>query len=284
MNTRRNACHRRLLTTCGLLALAFALCWPLGVSAAAPTDARAATASSLPLMVRDVDITQRLGQQVPLDLAFRDEAGAAVTLGQYFGARPVILTMAYYTCPMLCGVVLEGLAHSLRLLPWSIGEQFTVVTVSLDAHDTPVQAAAKKNQLWRGHTRPGAYEGWHFLTGDEASIRQLAEAVGFGYAYDAATGQFAHAAGLMVLTPEGRVARYLFGVEFPPRDVRLALVEAATGQVSSAVDRLLLFCYQYDPMTGKYGLVIMNVLRLASLGTVAALGGLLIVMFRREKK
>lgn len=235
-------------------------------------------------MLRDVDITQRLGQQVPLDLVFRDEAGGAVTLGQYLGARPVILTMAYYTCPMLCGVVLEGLAHGLRLLPWSIGEQFTVVTVSLDARDTPTQAAAKKNQVLRGYTRPGASEGWHFLSGDEVSIQQLADAIGFGYAYDAATGQFAHAAGLMVLTPEGRIARYLFGVEFPPRDVRLALVEAAAGQVSSPIDRLLLFCYQYDPMTGKYGLVIMNVLRLASLGTVAALGGFLIVMFRREKK
>jgi len=169
-------------------------------------------------------------------------------------------------------------------LPFNIGEQFVVVTVSFDARDTPEDAAAKKAQSLRHYARPGGAEGWHFLTGEEVSIRRLTQAVGFRYAYEAETKQFAHAAGLVVLTPQGRIARYLYGIEFAPRTVRLALVEAGAGQIGSQVDQLLLFCYKYDPTTGKYGLVIMNVLRLAGLLTVAALGGFMIVMFGRERK
>ena len=210
--------------------------------------------------------------------------GKTVRLGDYFGTRPVILTMAYYTCPMLCGLVLDGVAHSLQGLRFNLGEQFVVVTVSFDPRDTPAHATAKKVQALRGYTRPEAAEGWHFLTGEEASIRQLTRAVGFRYAYDGDDGQFAHAAGLVVLTPQGKIARYLYGIEFAPKDVRLALVEASAGQIGSPVDQFLLFCYQYDPTTGQYGLVIMNILRLAGLMTVAALGGFMAVMFRRERQ
>lgn len=249
-----------------------------------PIAAPPAAPSQLPPLLRDVGFNQRLSEQIPPDLVFRDEAGDTVRLGDYLGARPVILTMAYYECPMLCSLVLDGLSQSLRALPFNIGEQFVVVTVSFDPRDTPTHAAAKKAQYLRTYARHGAAEGWHFLTGEEASIRQLTEAVGFRYAADTETAQFAHAAGLVVLTPQGRMARYLYGIEFAPKDVRLALVEAAAGQIGSPVDRLLLFCYQYDPTTGKYGLLIMNILRLAGLMTVATLGGFMIMMFRREKQ
>lgn len=255
----------------------------LALMLAVPAGAHHEAQHQLPPVLRDVGFEQRLGESIPLDLVFRDDAGKTVRLGDYFGARPVILTMAYYQCPMLCGLVLDGLAQSLRGLRFDLGEQFVVVTVSVDPHETPAHAALKKRQALRSYARPGAAEGWHFLTGEDASIRQLTQVVGFRYAYDEANGQFAHAAGLAVLTPEGKIARYLYGIEFAPRDVRLALVEAAAGQIGSAIDQVLLFCSRYDPTTGRYGLVIMNVLRLAGLLTVAALGGFIAVMFRRER-
>ena len=238
----------------------------------------------LPSALREVGFDQRLGSVIPLDLMFRDEAGQVVRLGDYFGTRPVILTMAYYECPMLCGLVLDGLAQSLRGLSFNVGEQFVVVTVSIDPRDTPAHAAAKKVQALRSYARPGAAEGWHFLSGEDGSIRQLTEAIGFQYTYDAENRQFAHAAGVVVLTSQGVIARYLYGIEFAPKDVRLALIEAAASQIGSPVDQLLLFCYRYDPITGRYGLVIMNVLRLAGLMTVAALGGFIAIMFRRERQ
>ena len=210
---------------------------------------------------------------------FRDEAGQVVRLGDYFGTRPVILTMAYYDCPMLCGLVLDGHAQSLRGLNFNVGEQFVVVTVSIDPHDTPAHAAAKKVQALRSYTRSGAAEGWHFLSGEDGSIRQLTKAIGFQYTCDAENRQFAHAAGLVVLTSQGVIARYLYGIEFAPKDVRLALIEVAASHIGSPVDQLLLFCYRYDPTTGQYGLVIMNVLRLAGLITVAALGGFIASCF-----
>jgi protein SCO1/2 len=234
-------------------------------------------------MLREVAFEQRLHAQIPRHLVFRDDAGRSVQLGDYFGTLPVMLTLAYYECPMLCGLVLDGLAHSLGALSLSIGEQFVVVTVSFDPRDTPGQAAVKKAQYMHSYARPGAAAGWHFLTGDEATIRSLTEAVGFQYAYDAEQGQFAHAAGIVVLTPQGRIARYLYGIEFAPKDVRLALVEAAAGEIGAAVDQLLLFCYQYDPITGTYGLVITKVLQLASLLTVVTVGGFLVLMFRRDR-
>jgi protein SCO1/2 len=249
-----------------------------------PAVAGPAASSQLPPTLGEVAFEQRLNEQVPADLLFRDETGRTVRLGEYFGDQPVILTLAYYSCPMLCSMVLESLSQSLRALSFNIGEQFVVVTVSFDARDTPESAAARKAQILQHYTRPGGTEGWHFLTGDEASIRQLTQAVGFRYAYEAETEQFAHATGLVVLTPQGQIARYLYGLEFAPKALRLALVEADAGQIASAVDQLLLFCYKYDPTTGKYGLVIMNVLRLAGLTTVAALGGFMFVMFGRDRK
>jgi protein SCO1 len=254
------------------------------VALSSPAGAHHEAQHQLPPVLREVGFDQRLGDVIPLDVRFRDEAGQTVRLGDYFGARPVILTMAYYECPRLCGLVLDGLAHSLRGLRFDVGEQFVVVTVSIDGNDTPAQAAAKKAEILRSYARSGAAEGWHFLTGEEASIRQLTEAAGFRYAYDAEHQQFVHAAGVVVLTPQGAIARYLYGIEFALKDVRLALVEAASGHIGSAVDQLLLFCYRYDPTTGQYGLVIMNVLRLAGLITVATLGGFIAIMFRRERQ
>ena len=232
-----------------------------------------------PGLLAAVAFEQRLNEPVPLDLAFRDEAGNAVQLGDYLGQKPVILTLNYYECPMLCPVVLEGLVRSLRALSFAIGEQFDVVTVSINPGETAALAAATKARYIRDYGRPNA-AAWHFLTGDEASIRQLTQAVGFSYAYDSGKDRYAHAAGIMVLTPRGRISRYFYGMEFSPRDLRLALVEAAVNTIGSPVDRLLLFCYHYDPATGRYTLVVRRALQLASLATVLSLAGFMVVMFR----
>ena len=205
-----------------------------------------------------------------------------VQLGDYLGHKPVILTLNYYECPMLCPLVLEGLLRSLRALSFTVGEQFDVVTVSIDPGETPALAATTKARYLRDYGRSEAATGWHFLTGDEASIQRLTEVVGFRYAYDAVKDQYAHAAGIMVLTPQGKIARYFYGIEFSPRDLRLALVEAAANTIGSAVDQLLLFCYQYDPATGRYTLVVRRTLQLVSLATVFGLAAFVVVMFRRD--
>jgi protein SCO1/2 len=205
-----------------------------------------------------------------------------VQLGDYLGQKPVILTLNYYECPMLCPLVLEGLLRSLRALSFTIGEQFDVVTVSIDPGETAALAATTKARYIRDYGRPKAAAGWHFLTGDEASIQRLTQAVGFRYAYDAGKNQYAHAAGIMVLTPQGSISRYFYGIEFSPRDLRLALVEAAANTIGSPVDQLLLFCYQYDPATGRYSLVVRRALQLAGLATVFSLAGFMVVMFCRE--
>jgi protein SCO1 len=229
-----------------------------------------------------VAFEQRLNELVPLHLAFRDEAGNAVQLGDYLGQKPVILTLNYYECPMLCPLVLEGLLRSLRALSFMIGEQFDVVTVSIDPGETAALAATTKARYIRDYGRPKAAAGWHFLTGDEGSIQRLTQAVGFRYAYDDGKNQYAHAAGIMVLTPQGRISRYFYDIEFSPRDLRLALVEAAANTIGSPVDQLLLFCYQYDPATGRYSLVVRRALQLAGLATVFSLAGFMVVMFCRE--
>lgn len=249
--------------------------------------ARAQTAGTLPEPLRGVGIDQRLDGQVPLDLVFRDETGKAVRLGEYIGAvpgRPTILALVYYECPMLCSLVLNGLLGSLKALSFNVGDEFNIVTVSFDPRETPALAAAKKKEYVRRYGRPGAAAGWHFLTGEEEAIRQLARAVGFRYAYDAKTDQYIHASGIMVVTPRGRLARYFYGIEYAPRDVRLGLVEASANRIGSPIDQVLLFCYHYDPVTGKYGLLIMNVLRLAGLATVLALGTFIAVMLRRDRR
>jgi protein SCO1/2 len=235
-------------------------------------------------MLRDVGIDQKLGASLPLDLAFRNENGETIQLQQYFGERPVILSFVYYECPMLCTQVLNGLVESLRTLAFDAGKQFELVTVSFDPSETPKLAADKKTSYLKQYKRAGAEQGWHFLTGDSAAIRLLTQAAGFHYKYDPVTDQFAHASGIMVITPQGRIARYFYGIEYSGRDLRLALVEAAENKIGSPVDALLLYCFHYDPLTGKYGLVIMNVLRLAGIATVVVLASFMIVMFRRDRR
>jgi protein SCO1 len=238
----------------------------------------------LPAQLREVGIDQRLNEKIPLDLSFRDETGRPVELGEYFGRKPVILSLVYYECPMLCTMVLNGQVAAMRAMPLNLGEHFEVVTVSFNPKETPALAAAKKEEYVRHYGRPGAGRSWHFLTGDESSIRRLAASVGFRYSFDPKTGQYAHASGIMILTPEGRLARYLYGIEYSARDLRLGLVEAAAGKIGTPVDAFLLYCFHYDPMKGKYGLVIMNVMRALGAATVLALGSFLLVMFRRDRR
>lgn len=249
-----------------------------------PLRAQILNSGAPPPMLREVGIDQKLGAPLPLDLTFRDERGETVQLQQYFGEKPVILSFVYYECPMLCTQVLNGLLESLRTVSFDVGKQFEIVTVSFDPGETPKLAADKKASYVKQYKRAGAEQGWHFLTGDTASIRQLTQAAGFRYTYDPATDQFAHASGIMVVTPQGKMARYFYGIEYSGRDLRLALVEAAENKIGSPVDALLLYCFHYDPLTGKYGIVIMNVLRLAGVATVMALGTFMLVMFRRDRR
>jgi protein SCO1/2 len=206
-----------------------------------------------------------------------------VQLGQYFGSKPVILALVYYECPMLCTLTLNGLAGALKALSFDVGNEFEIVTVSFNPSETPALAAAKKQAYLARYGRPGAERGWHFLTGDEASIQQLTRAVGFRYTYVPEQKQYAHAAGITVLTPRGRIARYFFGVEFAPRDLRLGLIEASNNQIGTPVDQLLLYCFHYDPVTGTYGAVALNVVRLGGVITVLALVTFVTVMLRRER-
>jgi protein SCO1/2 len=234
--------------------------------------------NNVPSILRDVGIDQKLNNQIPLDLVFRDETGSAVRLGQYFGQKPVILVLAYYDCPMLCTLVLNGLLHSLKELKFNVGQQFEVVTVSFDPTEKPPLAAAKKAIYVGIYGRPGAAAGWHFLTGDDPSIRQLTQAVGFHYNYDAQTKQYVHATGIMILTPQGRLAKYFYGIQYPAGNLRLGLIESSQGKIGSPVDELLLYCSQYDPATGKYSVIISHVLKLAALMMILSLGSLVLAM------
>lgn len=245
-----------------------------------PTFAQMQTAYK-PAALRNVGIEQKMGAQVPVDIPFNDESGRPVTLSQYLH-KPVILALVYYQCPSLCNMVLNGVVRSVRSLQMTAGDEYEVVAVSFDPHETQEMAAAKKASYVKEYNREGSENGWHFLTGAEASSKTLADAVGFRYAYDALTNQYAHGSAIMILTPEGHVARYFYGIDYPARDVRLGLVEASERRVSSPVDQVLLYCYHYDPANGKYGLVIMNVLRIAGLLTVACLATFMIIMFRRD--
>lgn len=233
---------------------------------------------------REITIEQKLNEQVPLNLTFRDETGQEVQLKQYFGKKPVLLTLVYYECPSLCGLVLQGLLKSLRVINYTPGDQFEIVTVSINPKETPQLAAAKKQNFMKEYGRLGAAKGWHFLTGEEDQIRQLADAVGFRYVYDPKSGQYAHAAGIMLLTPGGKVARYFYGIEYSPRDLRMGIMDASQGKVGSPVEKVILFCFQYDPSTGKYSLAIIRVIQLASVLTVLALGGFISAQMYREKR
>jgi protein SCO1/2 len=243
----------------------------------------AATASSVPPALRQIGFDQNINQRLPLDAEFRAEDGRAVRLGDFFGSRPVLLAFVYYDCPMLCTQVLSAMTSTLGVLSLDPGRDFELVLVSFDPREKPPQAAAKKAEYLARYKRPGTEAGWHFLTGEEPAIKRVTAAAGFRYAWDADTQQFAHPTGIIVLTPDGRLARYLFGIEYGPRDLRLALLEATEGKVGSVVDSLLLYCYHYDPMTGRYGLVIMRVMRIAGAATVLLLGTFVVVMVRRER-
>jgi protein SCO1 len=242
------------------------------------------TAAAMPGPLREIGFDQRINEQMALDTTFVDEAGRRVPLAGYFGRHPVVLVFAYYDCPMLCTQVLNGLGSALAILSLEPGKDFEIVTISFDPRDTPAAATAKKARYVERYNRPGAAAAWHFLTGDQASIDRVTRAAGFRYVWDADTKQFAHPTGVIVLTPDGRLARYLFGIEYGPRDLRYALVEASDGRVGSAVDSLLLYCYHYDPVTGRYGLVIMRAVRIAGVATVLALGTFIVVMVRRENR
>jgi protein SCO1/2 len=239
-------------------------------------------AAAVPAPLREIGFDQHLDRPVPLSLDFIDESGRRVELREYFHDKPVVLAFVYYACPMLCTQVLTSLTRTLRTLALAPGTDFEVVILSIDSREQPTLAAAKKAEYLAQYGRPATSGGWHFLTGEEPAIQRLASAAGFRYVWDEETQQFAHPTGVIVLTPDGRPARYLFGVEYGPRDIRLALVEASEGRVGSPVDSLLLYCYHYDPMTGRYGVAIMRVLRTAGAATVVALLGLIFVAVRRE--
>ncbi len=217
-----------------------------------------------PPYLENVGIEQHLDAQVPAELAFTDDSGRAVKLGDYFGKKPLILNLVYYNCTMLCGEALAGLSGSMKMIKFDAGNEYDVITVSFDPRETPQIAAAKKQEYLKRYGRPGAANGWHFLTGSADSINALTKAVGFQYQYDPKSNQYAHATAIMVLTPEGRISRYFYGVDFPPKDLRMGLVEASQNKIGNAVDQVLLYCYHYDPATGKYGAVVSNMLKIGA--------------------
>ena len=237
----------------------------------------------LPSALEGVGIDQKLNEQVPLNLVFRDEAGRSVSLSSFFEAgKPVILVPVYYRCPMLCTQILAGVESSLKAVSLNPGQDFQVVAFSFDPKDTPETAASKRELYLRRYGRPGTANGWHFLTGDEPDIKALTDSIGFHYKYDPKTDQFAHASGIMVLTSDGHISKYFYGVDYAPRDLRLGLVEASQDKIGNPVDQILLFCYHYDPATGKYGAMAMNMVRLAGGGFVILGGAVLFVFFRRD--
>jgi protein SCO1/2 len=272
---------RHLLALTALAVLA-------GVSAGAQADAPGTrpapgpVSSATPAALQKVRFDQKLDAQLPLDAVFKDDEGRTVPLGTFFGKRPVVLAFVYYECPMLCTQILNGLVSGVTVLDQTVGQDFDVVAISFDARETPVQAAAKKTASVDRYKRPGSERGWHFLTGDEASIKRVTDAAGFQFAWDAATQQFAHASGVIVTTPDGRLARYLFGIEYPPRDLKFALMESSAGRIGSVVDQLLLYCYHYEPATGSYSLAAMNAVRMGGAVTVAALLGFVAISLRRD--
>ena len=276
----------------------FRSCAPLFVALAAPAFAQPGQPApmqpsitmqdsnlkpALPAALKDVGIDQRLDQQLPLDATFRDEAGRTVPISAFFQSKkPVILALVYFRCPMLCTQILNGLESSLKAVSFNPGRDFEVLAVSFDPKDTPETAASKKQMYLRRYGREGTANGWHFLTGDETNIKTLADAAGFHFKYDPKTDQFAHASGIMIATPDGRLSRYFYGVEYAPRDVRLGLVEASQNRIGNPVDQILLFCYHYDPATGKYGAMVMNMVRITAAVFVVIGGAFLLMVFRRD--
>jgi protein SCO1 len=232
-----------------------------------------------------VGIEQHLNAEVPADIEFRDELGNPVKFGDYFGhGRPVILNLGYYQCPMLCSELLQGLVGSMKTLTFNLGQDFDVVTVSFDPRETTEMAAAKKRDMMKLYGRANASQGWHFLTGNADQIHELTKAVGFQYQFDPKTGQYAHATAIVMLTPDRHISGYFYGVEFSPKDLRLGLVQASQNRIGNIGDQVLLYCYHYDPRTGKYGAVISNLLEVAGLGTLLILGTFMFIMFRADHR
>jgi protein SCO1 len=241
-------------------------------------------AAAVPAMVQGVGIDQNLNAQIPLDLTFKDETGQAVRLGQYFRGKPVVLALVYYECPGLCDLILNGLSHVMGETSLNVGSDYEVVTVSFNPKDSWQLADAKKANYIEKYNRPGAKEGWHFLTGQPDAIKTLTETVGFHYNYDPINKQFAHASAIMILTPEGKIARYFYGIEYKPRDFRLGLVEASANKIGTTADQVVLFCYHYDPMTGKYGMTVKRVTQVLGTATALSLFGFVFIMLRRERR
>lgn len=240
--------------------------------------------SQMPAELQNVEFAQRLDQTLPLDLPFTDEDGRQVQLRDYFSRKPVVLAFVYYDCTMLCSQVLNGVTSALVALDETAGRDFEVLAVSFDPRDTAVAAAAKKKSYVDRYNRPGSERGFHFLTGSEASITALTEAAGFKYAWDERTQQFAHASGFVVATPQGRLSRYFFGIEYAPRDLKFALIESSAGRVGNVIDQVLLYCYHYDPKTGSYSFVAMKAVQLGGAFTLLALVGFVVVALRREQR
>jgi protein SCO1/2 len=268
--------------------LARALRWAPALAAAACVAAPfgppvAAQTAQQQAIIQSIDFEQRLDDQVPLDCQLTDEDGQAVELGQYFGKRPVVLTLVYYECPMLCTEVLNGLLHTMQEMPFTAGKEFDIVTVSIDPTETPAMAAEKKAEYLRRYGRDVPAASWHFLTGQQDEIKRLADSVGYKYVYDPVTAQFAHPSGIVVLTPTGKVSHYFFGVQYNAGDVRLGLVEASANKIGSPVDRILLYCYHYDPTSGKYNVAVINFIRLFGVITVLAMALGIFLLLRRER-
>ena len=241
--------------------------------------------TGLPPALQEVRIEQKLDQQLPLDLVFRDESGREVKLGQYFGHKPVVLAFVYYDCPMLCTQILNGMVTSFRVLPFQMGKEFDVVTISFDPRETP-ELAQKKKKVYVDYLpekmRADATNGWHFLTGDEANIAKITDAAGFRYRWDEKTQQFAHASAIMVTTPHGKISRYYYGIEYPARDLRFGLIESSANKIGSPVDQLLLYCFHYDPATGRYGAVVMRIMRVAGVITLLGIVAMLFLLKARH--
>jgi protein SCO1/2 len=268
--------HRRILVSLLLLTTtAFGQAMSKGIMSP-PANVR-------PPYLQNVGIEQHLDAQVPADLAFADDTGRPVKLGDYYGHKPLILNLVYYNCTMLCGEALAGLTGAMKMVKFNVGDEFDVVTVSFNPKETPQIAAEKKQDYLKRYGRPNAAAGWHFLTGPAESINALTKAVGFQYQYDPKSAQYAHATAIMVLTPQGRISRYFYGVDYPPKDLRMGLVEASQNKIGNAVDQVLLYCYHYDPATGKYGAIVANILKLGAGLTILLLGGLIFILFRLEK-
>jgi len=243
------------------------------------------TSSNMPVILKNVAFRPELNGQVQLDTAFRDESGKSVQLGQYFHQqKPVLLAFVYYGCPMLCTQLEQGVVGSLRMLSFNPGRDYEVVFVSFDERDTPEMAAAKKNTAMDHFRRKETAAGWHFLTGSKESITAVTNSANFHFNFDAKNNLFAHASGIMLLTPEGRISRYFYGVEFPGRDLRLGLVDASQGKIGTPVDKMLLFCFQYDPSTARYSATILRIMRVLALMTIAGLLLMIVIYRQRDKR